>query len=436
MISRYVRPDMASVWSDRNKFETFLKIEILNAEALCERGIVPREELKKIQEKAAFSLERIAELEAQTKHDILAFTRAVSESLGDESRFIHYGLTSTDVVDTANAVLLKQANRLLRRDIQEFMDVLKKNAFLYQNTFCMGRTHGMHADVTVFGLKWVLWYAEMERNYRRFKAAAKEVECGKISGAVGNYAFTDPEIEARICERLGIGHAPVSTQVLQRDRHAHYLSVIALIGATLEKIATEIRHLQRTEVSEVSEAFGSGQKGSSAMPHKHNPISSENICGLARVLRGYVVPAFEDVSLWHERDISHSSVERIILPDATGLLDYMLHRYSGVLDTLVVDAGQMRKNIERSRGVIFSQRVLTALVDKGMVREEAYDLIQQIAQETLDGGKDFPVLLRENQRVRNKFTAEEWEGLFDLNFYAKHVDYIYSQVFAGGKHPE
>jgi adenylosuccinate lyase len=436
MISRYVRPDMAAVWSDRNKFETFLKIEILNTEALADRGIVPPEELKKIQEKATFSLKRIAELEEQTKHDVIAFTRAVSESLGEESRFIHYGLTSTDVVDTANAVLLKQANRILRRDIRDFMEVLKNKAFLYQNTFCMGRTHGMHADVTVFGLKWVLWYAEMERNLQRFQAAAKEIECGKISGTVGNYAFTDPAIEARICRQLGIGHAQVSTQVLQRDRHAHFLSVIALIGATLEKIATEIRHLQRTEVAEVSEAFGSGQKGSSAMPHKHNPISSENICGLARVLRGYVLPAFEDVSLWHERDISHSSVERIILPDATALLDYMLHRFAGVLDNLVVYPEQMRKNMDRSHGVFFSQRVLTALVDKGMGREEAYDLIQQIAQKTLDGGKDFPVLLGEEERIRNHFTTDEWEGLFDLKFFTKHVDHIYNQVFAGRKQPK
>lgn len=432
MINRYVRPEMGSVWSDKNKFDTFLKIEILNAEALVGRGILSEDEFKRLKEKASFTLTRISELEAETKHDVIAFTRAVSESLGDERRFIHYGLTSTDVVDTANAVLLKQANRILRKDFQKFMDVLKKKAFLYKNTYCIGRTHGMHADVTVFGLKWALWYSEMERNLRRFKAACKDVECGKISGAVGNYAFTDPEIEAFICDRLGIDHADVSTQVLQRDRHAHYLSVIALIGATLEKIATEIRHLQRTEVHEVSEAFASTQKGSSAMPHKHNPISSENICGLARVLRGYVIPALEDVPLWHERDISHSSVERIILPDSTCLLDYMLNRYAGVLDSLVVYPEQMEKNIRLSRGAIFSQRVLTALVDRGYPREEAYDLVQSLAQRSLDEGTEFSDLLRKDERIKRPFSVSDLDGLFDLGFYAKKVDLIYNKVFPGG----
>jgi len=432
MINRYVRPDMGSIWSDKNKFDTFLRIEILNAEALAQRGIVSEEDLKRLKEKAMFTLGRISELEAETKHDVVAFTRAVSESLGDESRFIHYGLTSTDVVDTANAVVLKQANRILRKDLQKFMDVLKKKAFLYKNTYCMGRTHGMHADVTIFGLKWALWYSEMERNVRRFKLACKDVECGKISGAVGNYAFTDPAIEEYICDRLGIESADVSTQVLQRDRHAHYLSVLALIGATLEKIATEIRHLQRTEVQEVSEAFGITQKGSSAMPHKHNPISSENICGLARVLRGYVIPAMEDVALWHERDISHSSVERIILPDSTSLLDYMLNRFAAVLDTLVVYPEQMLKNIGISRGAIFSQRVLTALVDRGLSREDAYDLVQRLAQQSLDEREDFSELIHRDERVRKHFSDAEIDELFDLAFYAKHVDHIFLKVFSGG----
>lgn len=432
MIPRYIRADMASVWSEKNKFDTFLKIEILNAEALAERGIVSSDELRKIKEKAAFTLVRVAELETETKHDVIAFTRAVSESLGDESRFIHYGLTSTDVVDTANAVLLKQADRILRRDLQNFLEVLKKKAFLYKDVFCMGRTHGMHADITVFGLKWTLWYEEMQRNLRRFKAAAKDVECGKISGAVGNYAFTDPEIEEYVCDRLGIAHAAVSTQVIQRDRHAHYLSVLALIGSTLEKIATEIRHLQRTEIGEVSEAFGTGQKGSSAMPHKHNPISCENICGLARVLRGYVIPGFEDINLWHERDISHSSVERIVLPDATSLLDYMLNRFSGVLDNLVVYPERMKKNIDLTRGAVFSQRILTALVDCGMKREEAYDRVQLIAQKALDDNLDFRDLIRRDPEVRNRLSELQIESLFDLAFYSRHVDHIYQAVFAGG----
>lgn len=436
MIPRYVRADMASVWSEKNKFDTFLKIEILNAEALAERGIVPLEELRKIKEKAAFTLGRVAELETETKHDVIAFTRAVSESLGDESRFIHFGLTSTDVVDTANAVLFKQADRILRRGFQNFMEVLKKKAFLFKDTFCMGRTHGMHADITVFGLKWALWYEEMRRNLRRFKAAAKDVECGKISGAVGNYAFTDPEIEQYVCDRLGIAHAAISTQVIQRDRHAHYLSVLALTGATLEKIATEIRHLQRTEIREVSEAFSLGQKGSSAMPHKHNPISCENICGLARVLRGYVVPAMEDVNLWHERDISHSSVERIIFPDATSLLDYMLNRFAAVLDNLVVYPEQMKKNIDLTRGAVFSQRVLTALVEKGMKREDAYDHVQAVAQTALDGALDFRELIRKDPEVRSRLSVPEIESLFDLTFYSRHVDHIYQAVFAGGNDNE
>jgi len=429
MIERYSRPEMTAVWTDKNKFSLFMQIELLNAEAYARKGILSLEKLKTLQDKASFSLPRIAELEAETKHDVIAFTRTVSESLGDEKRWIHYGLTSTDVVDTANGVMLKQANAILRKDLRQIMDVLRKRAIQYQDTYCIGRTHGMHADLTIFGLKWALWYAEMERNLVRFEASAREVECGKISGAVGNYAFTDPEIEVFICDRLGIDHAKISTQVLQRDRHAYYIATLALIGATLEKIATEIRNLQRTEIGEVSEPFAATQKGSSAMPHKHNPISCENICGLARILRGYLIPAYEDITLWHERDITHSSVERILLPDATTLLDYMLHRFTGVLAGLNVYPERMLKNMQITRGVIFSQRVLTALIDRGSSREEAYDLVQQLAKNALEDGIDFSELVHKNPFISGKLTRSEINDLFDMSFYKKQVKFIYQRIF-------
>lgn len=433
MIERYTRPQMGRLWNDQFKFDTFLKIEIYNAEALHLQGILSEEELNKLKSNVSFSLNRIREIEQETKHDVIAFTRCVSESLGPEKRFIHYGLTSTDIVDTANGFILKEVNKILREDIINFMTVLKQKALDYQNTFCIGRTHGVHADITVFGLKWALWYDEMKRNLKRFDLAAQEVECGKISGAVGNYAFTDPFIEGYITKKLEINKARVSTQTLQRDRHAFYLSVIALIGATLEKIATEIRHLQRTEVREVSEKFDFGQKGSSAMPHKQNPITSENITGLARVLRGYMIPAYEDVSLWHERDISHSSVERIVLPDATTLLDYMLNRYTSTLSNLIVFKEKMLENIQLTNGVIFSQRVLTTLVDRGLSREASYDLVQKYAIKAYQEKVDFKSLLLEDQLIMNKIKTDELNSLFDLEFYQRNIHLIYKQVFNDGE---
>lgn len=429
MISRYIRKPMEDIWSEESKFNAYLAVEIANAKALLPSKIITPEEYRLIVEKASFSIPRIEELEAELKHDIIAFTRSVSESLGDEKRFIHYGLTSTDVVDTAYAVRIKQANEIIQEDIMNFMEVLKEKAMAYQDTVCIGRTHGIHADITVFGLKWALWYDEMKRNLRRFVEARKEIEVGKISGAVGNYAFTDPQVEVAICEELGIGRARVSTQTLQRDRHAHYVSVLALIGATLEKIATEIRHLQRTEVSEAMEPFGKNQKGSSAMPHKKNPITSENICGLARVLRGYMIPAFEDVALWHERDISHSSVERIIIPDATGLLDYMLNRYTNTLKNLIVFPNKMEENILKTNGIIFSQRVLTALINKGYSREMAYDFVQPIATQAYVSGVSFLTLLKEKTEIQSLFQEKELEDLFTYDFYKRNVKYIYDQVF-------
>ena len=360
MIERYSRTKMRKIWTDENKFKAFLKVEILACRAWSKIGHIPEEDVNKIEKNASFDLNRIYELEAQTKHDVVAFTRAVSETLGEEKKWVHYGLTSTDVVDTANGYLIKQANDILFEDIQSFMKVLKKQALRFKNTPCIGRTHGIHADITSFGLKWVLWYEEMKRNLERFVAVRKEVEAGKMSGAVGNFANIPPYIQNFVCRELGLASANISTQILQRDRHAYYIATLATIASSLEQMAMEIRHLQRTEVHEAEEAFSKGQKGSSAMPHKRNPISSENICGCARVMRGYMHTAYENVALWHERDISHSSAERIILPDATMLLDYMLHRFEGILDNLVVYPEVMLENIYKTNGGIFAQRVMNA----------------------------------------------------------------------------
>jgi adenylosuccinate lyase len=429
MIERYTRPVMKKLWSEKNKFDIFLKIELLNAEALNQLGIVSSEELVSLKKNASYDLKRVKAIEEETRHDVIAFTRAVSESLGKEKRFIHYGLTSTDVVDTANGVMLKQANKIINDDILRFLETLKKKAMEYKNTFCVGRTHGIHADITVFGLKYALWYDELQRNHKRFLSAASEVEVGKISGAVGNYAFVNTEVETYICEKLGLGAVNISTQTLQRDRHANYLSSLVLLASTLDKIAIEIRHLQRTEVNEVKEPFSSTQKGSSAMPHKKNPISSENISGLTRILRGYMISAFENIALWHERDISHSSVERIILPDSTTLIDYMFNRFEKVIENLNVYPDNMLKNIYLTKGIIFSQRVLTKLIDKGLTREEAYDQVQSIANDAYNNNKDFLDLLLESSFISDFLDKDEVKDCFNLDFYQKKVDYIYGKVF-------
>lgn len=428
MINRYSRPVMAKIWTDQNKFESYLKVEILACEAFSKLGVVPESDLEKIKKNASFDLKRIYEIEEVTRHDVVAFTRAVSETLGEEKKWIHYGLTSTDVVDTANGYLLKQANEILRDDLVRFMEVLKKKALLYKNTPCIGRTHGIHADITTFGLKWALWYEEMKRNLERFDYAAKTIECGKISGAVGNFANAPIFIQDYVCEQLGIQSAAISTQTLQRDRHAQYMSTLALIGTTMEKIATEIRHLQRSEVHEAEEPFKKGQKGSSAMPHKRNPITSENICGCARVLRGYMVTSYENVALWHERDISHSSTERIILPDATILLDYMLNRYANLLDNLVVYEDQMLKNIYLTNKVIFAQRVMTTLISKGLSREEAYDTVQPISMEAYNNNLDYQELLSKNEKIMSILSKEELDSCFTLDYYQKNVEAIYKRV--------
>lgn len=418
---------MKAVWTEENKFNAYLKVELLAAEAWKELGVVPAEDIKKLNEKAKFDIARIYEIEKETRHDIVAFTRTVSESLGDEKKWIHYGLTSTDVVDTANGYLYSQANSILDKDIEEFIAMLGRQAERFRHTPCIGRTHGIHADITCFGLKWVLWRAEMLRNLKRFRAAARDIEVGKISGAVGNFANIPPFVQDFVCEKLGIASADISTQVIQRDRHAYYMATLALIGASLEQMAMEVRNLQRTEVHEVEEAFGKGQKGSSAMPHKRNPIGSENICGCARVLRGYMATSYDNVALWHERDISHSATERIIIPDATILLDYMLNRMKGILENLVVFEDTMKANIYRTNGIIFAQRVMNALIEKGFSREKAYDTVQPIAMKSWSTGEDYRELLRNSPEVTGVLSLQELEDCFTLDYYFKNVDFIYER---------
>lgn len=419
---------MRDVWTEENKFNAYLEVEILSCEAWSQLGVIPAEDVQKIRDNAGFSVPRIQEIEEQTRHDVVAFTRAVSETLGEEKKWVHYGLTSTDVVDTANGYLLKQANSILLKDLEEFLEVLKRRALEFKSTPCIGRTHGIHADITCFGLKWALWYEQMKRNLDRFKYACQGVEAGKMSGAVGNFANIPPFIQDYVCEKLGINSANISTQVLQRDRHAFYLSTLSVIASTLEQMAFEVRNLQRTEVREVEEAFRKGQKGSSAMPHKRNPISSENICGCARVMRGYMAASNENVPLWHERDISHSSTERIILPDATELLDYMLVRFKGILENLVVYPERMIQNIYATRGVIFAQRVMNALIGKGLSREQAYDTVQPIAMKAWTEGLDYQTLLKESEAVMSLLSVEELESCFTLEYYFKNVDFIYGRV--------
>jgi adenylosuccinate lyase len=428
MIERYSREIMRKVWTEQNKFDAYLRVEILASEAWSQLGVVPKEDVEKLWKDAKFDINRIYEIEQQTRHDIVAFTRAVSESLGEERKWVHYGLTSTDVVDTANGYLLKQANAILLDDIEKMLEVLRKRAIEFKSTPCIGRTHGIHADITCFGLKWALWYEEMKRNLNRFITAARGVEVGKISGAVGNFANIPPFIQDYVCEKLGTESANISTQVIQRDRHAYYMATLAVIASSIEQMAMEIRNLQRTEVHEVEESFGKGQKGSSAMPHKRNPISSENMCGCARVMRGYMAAFYENVALWHERDISHSSTERIILPDATMLLDYMLTRFRGILENLVVFKDVMMENIYRTRKVIFAQRVMNALIEKGFSREQAYDTVQPVAMRAMSERADYQELLAETPAVMEVLTREELDSCFTLEYYLKNVDFIFDRV--------
>ena len=428
MIERYSREEMIAIWTEQAQFDAWLDVELAACWAWSQIGVIPQKDVDTLYQKASFSLERIKEIEEQTRHDVVAFTRAVSETLGDEKKWVHYGLTSTDVVDTAWGVRLKKANQILRKDLHRMIDVLKNKALDYKYTMMMGRTHGIHAEPTTFGLKCALWYAEMQRNLERFEQAADAVEFGKLSGSVGTFANIPPEVETHTCEKLGLKPAPISTQTLQRDRHAHYLSTLALIGSSLEKMAVEVRHLQRSEVREVEEAFRKGQKGSSSMPHKRIPISSENITGCARVLRGYMLTAFENIPLWHERDISHSSAERIILPDATMLLDYMLHRFANVMENLVVFEDNMESNIWKTHGLVFSQRVLNKLIDQGMVREQAYDAVQPLAMRAWQEQIPFKPLVQEDPVISRKLSSELIDELFDLAHHSKQVDQIFARV--------
>ena len=432
MIDRYSRKIMQELWSDKARFDALLDVEKRASEAWFKLGIITDSELKDILS-ATFDLDEIKVLEKDLRHDIIAFTRNLSNRMdSDAKKWIHYGLTSTDVVDTANGVILKKVNQILLEDIKAFMAVLKDKAYQYQNTICVGRTHGIHADLTSFGLKYALWYDEMNRNLKRFIEVSKEIEVGKISGAVGNYANVPPFIQDDVCASLGLTSANISTQVLQRDRHAAYITTLALIGSTLEKIAVEVRHLSRTEVAEVREVFGSKQKGSSAMPHKKNPITSENITGCARLLRGYITPAFENIALWHERDISHSSVERVILSDSTTLLDYMLNRYKDVIANLDVFEDRMLQNINLTYGALYAQRFMNALIEHhGYTREDAYDFIQKVSSEAIQSRTHILTLLKDEKHFGglHPLTDAELESAISHDYYLKHVTDIYAKVF-------
>lgn len=428
MIERYTRPEMASIWTEQNKFQAWLEVEILSCEAWAELGVIPKEDVKVLRENASFNIDRIYEIEQETRHDVIAFTRAVSETLGPERKWVHYGLTSTDVVDTALGYLLRQANEILDKDIQNFIEILRNKAIEHRDTAMMGRTHGVHAEPTTFGLKMALWYEEMKRNLERFRFAADGVQFGKISGAVGTYANIDPFVEQYVCEKLGTKPAPISTQTLQRDRHAEYMATLALVATSLDKFATEIRALQKSEFREVEEPFAKGQKGSSAMPHKRNPIGCESISGLSRVIRGHMISAYENVTLWHERDISHSSVERVILPDATQLLNYMLNRLGNIIKNLTVFPENMKRNMRSTYDVPFSGRVMTKLIDKGFSREQAYDTVQPRAMQAWEEQRSFREIVENASVITEALSPAEIADCFDPSWHLKHVATIFDRL--------
>ncbi|MFN4908086.1 MAG: adenylosuccinate lyase [Bacteroidota bacterium] len=425
MIERYTRPDMGAIWSDENKYRIWLEIEILACEAQAELGVIPKEAVEEIRAKASFDVNRILEIEQTTKHDVIAFTTNVAEYVGPASRFIHLGMTSSDVLDTCLAVQLKQAGVLILEDLKNLESILARRAVEFKNTVCIGRSHGIHAEPTTFGLKLALWHAECRRSITRMESALSTISVGMISGAVGTFEHLSPAVEEYVCEKLGLKPAPVSTQVIQRDRHAEYLTTLAIVGAFLEKIATEVRHLQRTEVLEAEEYFSPGQKGSSAMPHKRNPIVSERICGLARLLRGNAMAAIENNALWHERDISHSSVERVICPDSTITLDYMLHLATDLIDRLVVYPDNMMRNLELTSGLPYSQSVMLALVRTGMTREDAYRMVQRNAMRTWQTRLPLRQTLAEDAELMGHITDQELDGIFDPQRMLKNVDTIF-----------
>lgn len=428
MLKRYSRPEMIQIWSKKNQYQSWLKVEIAVDEAWEKLGKIPKSDLLKIKKNAKFDEKRIAEIETTTHHDVVAFTRNVSESLGEESKWIHYGVTSTDIVDTAQGYRLKQANSILNNDIKQFLNTIKTQALKYKDTVMIGRTHGVQAEPITFGLKLARWYSEMKRNQKRFKNVSKEIEAGKISGAVGTFANVQPFIEKYVCQKLGLRAQEITSQILPRDLHANYIATIALIGTSLEEFATEIRSLQRSEIHEVEEHFYKGQKGSSAMPHKRNPIGSENICGLARVLRGQVQTAYENIILWHERDISHSSAERIILPDATTLLDYMLNRFNNILKNLTVFPKRMMENMNLTYGLIYSQRVMLKLINKGLTREQAYDLVQPLTAKAWDEEKQFRPLVEKDPIINTHLSSSEIDEAFDYHYHLRYVDEIFKRV--------
>jgi adenylosuccinate lyase len=428
MIPRYTRPEMAKIWTEQRKFETWLEIELLVCEALSELGEIPSEAVKEIREKSKFDVQQINEIEKVTKHDVIAFLTNVGKSIGPLSKYLHYGLTSSDILDTSLALLLKEASEIILQDIHRFLEILKKKAFQHKETLMIGRSHGVHAEPITFGLKMALWYDEMKRNLIRMERAKEAVSVGKISGAVGTFAHIPPFVEEFVCRQLGLKPAPISTQIVQRDHHAEFFTTLAIIASSIEKFSVELRHLQRTEVLEVEEFFSKGQKGSSAMPHKRNPISAENLSGLARLVRSYSIAAMENIPLWHERDISHSSVERVIAPDATILIDYMLNRLTSIVENLIVYPENMKANLDKMGGLIFSEAILLLLTRKGLSREEAYGVVQRNAMKVWEKGDDFKTLLSQDEVIKRLFTAEELNAAFNVRSHLKHVEDIFRRV--------
>ncbi len=429
MIGRYTRDEMGRIWEPESRYARWLEVELAACEAMAAEGLIPHEAFEKIRKKASFSVARIQEIEEETKHDVIAFLTNVAEYVGPDSRYIHKGLTSSDILDTSFALLLKEALCMIIDGVKEFMDVLRQKAYLYKSTVMIGRSHGVHAEPITFGLKLAVWFSEMKRNLKRLEDALDVISYGKLSGAVGTFANITPSVESYAMKKLGLKPADISTQIVQRDRHAQYFASLAILAGTMEKIAVEIRHLQRTEVLEAEEPFSKGQKGSSAMPHKKNPIGCENISGLARVVRSNSIAALENMPLWHERDISHSSVERIIGPDSTILVDYMLHRLMGIIDRLVVYPDRMMENLKKTKGLFFSQQILLALAEKGIEREKAYVMVQRNAMKVWETGKEFKDLIMDDHEIGAYLNKNEIEDLFDIQYHLKNVDHIFKRVF-------
>ena len=429
MIDRYTLPEMGALWSEQNKFQKWLDVEIAVCEVHAEMGTIPRDALAEIKSRARFSVERINEIEKTTNHDVIAFTTNLAESIGEASRFVHYGLTSSDVVDTANALLLRDSSDIILKKIDVLLDALKKRAFEFKATPQVGRTHGIHAEPTSFGLTFALWFDEMRRNRERLMRAKEAAAVGKISGAVGAFAHLDPEVEEKVCSRLGLKAAPVSTQIIQRDVYAEYLNTLAIVASSLEKFALNIRHWQRTEVREAQEKFAKGQKGSSAMPHKRNPIISERVCGMARVVRANSIVGLENIALWHERDISHSSAERVVLPDSSIAVDYILQKMIGLIEGLVVYPERMLENLTATRGLIFSGQLLLALTQKGVSRETAYDWVQRNAMRVWDEDEEFQSLIKSDKNIQTQLSAEEIDRVFSLEHYLRNIDAVFERVF-------